>query len=244
MAQRTYDKSRNGLQEPVNGKSNGKARLNGKANGKVALNGKTARNGKNNGNGKVRLDGNCKANGKARLNGKSNGNGNGRNSTRPPRPPARVPVPCVRCGICCTYVAIEVDPPNTLRRATETLWYLYHKNVSVYYDGDEWTLQFETPCLQQGPDNRCRIYQNRPHICRDLSARNCEINSQYEGEYFSTPEQFLDYLRNHRKKIYETLRQEGFTPGGSRREATAGRPGSFFRRFQQLRRAGIAPPGP
>jgi Fe-S-cluster containining protein len=221
MAQRTYDKSRNGLHEPGRGNGNGKS--NGKGNGKA--NGKHAARGKDNGNGK--------------------GNGNGRNSSRPPRPPARVPVPCVRCGICCTYVAVEVDPPNTLRRATETLWYLYHKNVSVYYDGDEWTLQFETPCLQQDADNRCRIYESRPHICRDLSARNCEINSRYEGEYFSTPEQLLDYLKNHRKKLYETLVQEGFSPDSPRQEAKAGRPGSFFRRYRQLRQAGVStPPGP
>jgi Fe-S-cluster containining protein len=203
MAQRTYDKSRNGLQEPGGGKRNG--------------------NGRSNGNGKR--------------------DGNGGKSSSPPRPPARVPVPCLQCGLCCKYVAIEIERPSTLKRATEILWYLYHEGISVYRDGDEWTVQFETRCRQQDDDNRCRIYESRPHICRDLVARTCEVNSLNEGEYYRTPEQFLDYLKKRRKKLHQALLQGGFAPDRSaapEAAPTKRKPGSFFEHFRQVRSTGIS----
>ena len=217
MARRTYDGSGNGRQQT----GIGKGRVNGKGSGKA----------KGRGNGKA----------KGRVNGKSNGKR--LRSSALPRP-ARSAVPCLDCGLCCCYVAIEIDPPLTVKRATEALWFLYHDRISLYRDDDEWTLQFETPCRQQLDDNRCRIYPNRPHICRDLSARTCEVNSPYEGEYLTTPEAFLDFLRKKRPKVHDTLMQQGYLPEGKllRRATRANRPRTcFYDRFRQMRSARSTP---
>ena len=70
-----------------------------------------------------------------------------------PDPPL---VECTACGKCCTYVAVGVNAPNSLRRATDMLWYLYHQNVTLYRDGDgEWSVVFETRCRNLQPDLLC-----------------------------------------------------------------------------------------
>ncbi len=223
MARKTYDRSGNGRRESGNGKSRGNGNGSSKANGR--------------GNGKGRCQANGRSNGKGRYQANDRSNGKPRRASATPRP-ARSAVPCVECGICCTYVAIDIDPPLTVKRATEALWFLYHENISLYLDADEWTLQFETPCRQQRQDNRCRIYQNRPHICRELSARSCEINSPYEGEYFNAPEAFLAYLREKRPKVYDTLLREGYLPETKRsplRTSTRRELHCFIDRFRQMR---------
>ena len=35
----------------------------------------------------------------------------------------RAQVPCLTCGLCCSYVAVEIDGPSTLDAATNILWY-------------------------------------------------------------------------------------------------------------------------
>ena len=66
-------------------------------------------------------------------------------TTRIPLPMAAPPAPalkaCTECGKCCTYVSVGINPPRTLRFASDVLWYLYHDGVSVYCDGDgDWSV--------------------------------------------------------------------------------------------------------
>src|ERR1700742_17312 len=87
---------------------------------------------------------------------RSNGNGNGHGPQRSPRGKLQLPVltqpkasgtfDCAQCGLCCTYLAIEIDGPTSVKRATELLWYLYHQDVSLYLNDDDWMIQFETTC--------------------------------------------------------------------------------------------------
>ena len=79
-------------------------------------------------------------------------------------------VPCGSCALCCTYVAVEIDPPDDVENASEIVWYLYHEHVSVHYGDDEWMLQFDTRCRNLDDDRRCRIYAQRPISCRGLLA--------------------------------------------------------------------------
>lgn len=147
-------------------------------------------------------------------------------------------VPCLSCGICCTYVAAEVEGPVGIRSATEILWYLYHENVSVYRDtDDEWLLQFETRCQHLLPDNKCNIYAQRPHICRTFDERDCEVNVADEGQIFSTPGEFLAYLQEHKRAIYRKLEGRFLPP----EESLDGKPmnprklSPFEPRFRRLR---------
>jgi uncharacterized protein len=123
-------------------------------------------------------------------------------------PPAKVA--CTECGKCCTYVGIEINAPDKKRYATDILWYLYHQGVYVYRDGDgEWSVHFETRCRNLDDALLCRIYAERPHICRDFDDASCEVNAP-EGDTltFREPRAFLDWLRRERPRLYRGIEQK------------------------------------
>jgi hypothetical protein len=119
---------------------------------------------------------------------------------------------CTECGKCCTYVSVGINPPRTLRFASDVLWYLYHDRVSVYRDGDgEWSVVFETRCRHLGDDRRCAVYAHRPEICREFDNTTCEVNAPGGGLSFEEPAQFLGWLRASRPRVYRRL-AERFVP--------------------------------
>jgi Fe-S-cluster containining protein len=118
---------------------------------------------------------------------------------------------CTACGLCCTYVAIEVDQPTTVKRATQLLWYIYHGGVSLYVNEDEWMVQFETTCQYLQPDYRCGIYHTRPHICREFSEQDCEVNTGDDGLTFYTATQFMAHLQQTRPRVHAMV-AKGFAP--------------------------------
>ncbi len=141
------------------------------------------------------------------------------NSKKPKRanqPLERRPVPCTSCGFCCTYVAYDINPPTTAKRAAEILWHLYHPGVVIYYDGEDWYGQFMTRCRQLGEDGKCRIYAQRPHICREHDEKQCEVNADEPGQYFNDVNDFLAYLKQSRKRVYAALEKD-FIPLENRR---------------------------
>jgi len=123
-------------------------------------------------------------------------------------------IECTDCAKCCTYVAVGINPPTRARWATDILWYLYHEAVSVYRDGDgEWMVQFETRCRHLAFNKLCRIYPNRPHICRSFDNRSCEVNDPGGGQLFETPEQFLLYMSTERPRLYRFISKQHVVPG-------------------------------
>ncbi|HEY6877636.1 MAG TPA: YkgJ family cysteine cluster protein [Polyangiales bacterium] len=150
-------------------------------------------------------------------------------------------VPCLKCGLCCSYIAVAIDAPDSVKAATEILWHLYHDYVSVYRDSDdEWMVQFETRCRHLASDNKCKIYETRPHICRTYSEDTCEVNADDEGMSFYSPDTFLAYLQTRSKRIYAGV-QKGYLPGPEhlkpRKLGTDRAPPRFEQRFQVLRAA-------
>jgi uncharacterized protein len=142
--------------------------------------------------------------------------------TRIPLPMAAPPVltPCTECGRCCTYVSVGINGPTTVRYASDVLWYLYHDRVSVYRDGDgEWSVVFETRCRHLGPEGLCAVYADRPIICRDFDNATCEVNMP-GGRTFTTPQEFLDWLRGARPQVYWRLARR-FVPSALRGETPA-----------------------
>lgn len=149
----------------------------------------------------------------------------------------RTQVPCLTCGLCCTYIAMEINGPTTVKRASEILWQLYHDRVSVYRDSDdEWFVQFETRCQHLQADNKCGIYNDRPHVCREYSEETCEVNADDAGESFYNATEFLDFLSKKKKRIYAQL-SEGFLPRdqGVLKALNKKRSGDFRKRFTVLR---------
>lgn len=131
---------------------------------------------------------------------------------------------CTVCGKCCTYVSVGVNAPNSIRHATNMLWYLYHQNVSVYRDGEgEWSVVFETRCRNLQPDLMCSVYEHRPEICRNFDNKTCEINDPEGGLSINTPEQLMDYLRQRRPRLFEKIEARFVPPAGfAPRVATRG----------------------
>ena len=131
----------------------------------------------------------------------------------PMAPPApAVLVPCTECGKCCTYVAVGINAPTTPRTATDILWYLYHERVSVWVDSDgEWSVVFETRCRNLDQALLCTIYEKRPLICRDFDNESCEVNDPGGSRCFSSPAQFLEYLRLENPKLHRRV-MKSFAP--------------------------------
>ena len=51
-----------------------------------------------------------------------------------------------------------------------------------------------TRCKYLTPDNRCRIYFNRPKICREYTTDDCEYDEDWSfDKVFETPEQIWEY---------------------------------------------------
>lgn len=134
--------------------------------------------------------------------------------TLPVVQPSRPMIPCTECALCCTYVAVGIEAPTTVKRATDILWFLYHEKVSVFRAVDgEWYVKFETRCRNLTDDRRCGIYEQRPHRCREYDETGCEVNAPDEGKAFYTPVDFLQYLERRRKKLYRTLVRRYVPPG-------------------------------
>ncbi|HEY2734996.1 MAG TPA: YkgJ family cysteine cluster protein [Polyangiales bacterium] len=138
---------------------------------------------------------------------------------------------CTACGLCCSYVAIEVDQPSTVKRATQLLWYVYHEGVSLYVNEDEWMVQFETTCRFLQPDYRCGIYATRPHICREFSEKDCEVNTGDDGLTFYTGAEFLAHLQRSRPRVYALVQKSYLPPEASPRTELA----PFEQRFNAVR---------
>jgi uncharacterized protein len=88
---------------------------------------------------------------------------------------------CRECnGKCCRYVTTELDTPKTQRDFEDIKWFVAHKNVTVFVEKDgQWYVEFITPCKNLGDDNRCKIYEKRPEICRELTHDECEFHNGY-----------------------------------------------------------------
>jgi Fe-S-cluster containining protein len=103
-------------------------------------------------------------------------------------------------------VSVGINGPRTLRFASDILWFLYHDRVSVHRDGDgDWSVVFETPCRHLGEDRLCRVYPERPFICREFDSAGCEVNAPSGGKTFETPESFLRFLRRTRPRRFREL---------------------------------------
>jgi Fe-S-cluster containining protein len=147
------------------------------------------------------------------------------------------------CALCCTYVAVDTDSPNTVKNAAQILWFLYHENVSIYVEDDDWIVQLESRCRHLQDDNRCGIYEQRPHMCREYDERDCEVNARVVGETFTTPSEYLEALRKRHPRVYSLLAKR-YMPDAAiidgRKPRGAMKP--FIQRFETLRSAVHGPP--
>jgi uncharacterized protein len=106
---------------------------------------------------------------------------------------------CDGCaGMCCKYVAIEIDAPEDLNDFENIKWYVCHKNINVFISEDnEWFVEFLTPCKFLNENGFCNNYDNRPLICREYSQENCLFyNKDYSEKYtFKKIEDVEEYIK-------------------------------------------------
>lgn len=95
------------------------------------------------------------------------------------------------------------------------LWYLYHRDISVYqaHDGD-WYLLAPADCGNLTPDGLCAVYLNRPYICREYELDGCEGTSAAPPEKlrFDDAPSFLAWLRMSRPSLWERSLTAGVVP--------------------------------
>jgi Fe-S-cluster containining protein len=113
---------------------------------------------------------------------------------------------CRRCGAkCCRYICLQIDTPEDFEQFEDVRWYLAHRGTSVHVDEGDWYLSVPVVCDELGPGDLCRIYENRPLICRKYSQDGCDFTGGdygYEQE-FHTPDELEAYLR-------ETMGEKAF----------------------------------
>ncbi len=106
--------------------------------------------------------------------------------------------PCEGCGArCCRYLATEIDAPESRRDLDDIRWYLLHRDVSVFRDAEgRWYLAFASPCEALDESGRCRIYADRPQLCRDhgRTPGSCEASGPLYREQFRTVAEFEAWL--------------------------------------------------
>jgi Fe-S-cluster containining protein len=105
---------------------------------------------------------------------------------------------CEHCtALCCRYIALPLDEPESRRDYDDIRWYLLHEGVSVFVEDGDWYICVQTVCRHLQPDHRCGIYETRPRICREYSTDNCDYHSGDYGweQHFTCPEHLDEYVR-------------------------------------------------
>ena len=97
-------------------------------------------------------------------------------------------------GKCCRYFSLPIDTPHSWDDYDSIRWYLAHGQTLVYVVEEQWYLLVKTRCQYLTADNRCRIYFNRPKICREYTTDECEYEEDWSfTKMFETPEQIWEY---------------------------------------------------
>jgi Fe-S-cluster containining protein len=112
--------------------------------------------------------------------------------------------PCVEClADCCQEVAVPINTPTDKKGWDEIRWLVAHKNVQVFKDHEnDWLVEFITPCEKLDSHNMCKIYNSRPHICKEYSHKDC-VKVDPDGYYkilFKNLEEVDAYLKNKNYK--------------------------------------------
>jgi len=119
---------------------------------------------------------------------------------------------CDKCDAkCCRYFCFEIDKPDDYDEFEDIRWYLCHEGVTVHIDNGDWYISIDNRCLMLDAAGYCRIYDDRPLICRKYSQAKCDLTSGHYGydEEFHTPEEIDAYARKTLgKKLYEQQKKK------------------------------------
>jgi len=105
-------------------------------------------------------------------------------------------ITCDECtGRCCRRIVIEIDKPDTEDDYLDIFWYIFHPLLSVYIDGDDgWCVQVPSACKFLSGDGKCKIYEDRPPICRTSKVEDCDLNKPEVKAAFPNGKAYADWL--------------------------------------------------
>lgn len=109
---------------------------------------------------------------------------------------------CKKCaGLCCRYLALPIETPESKDDHDDVRWYLAHEGISIFVEKGDWYIQIANRCKHLTRDNLCEIYESRPRICRGYEDDNCDYHSGDYGYelHFGSLEEFDEYLAKNGK---------------------------------------------
>lgn len=118
-----------------------------------------------------------------------------------PRPDPSLPKPAILCdrcvALCCRYIALPLDTPESASDFDDIRWYLMHENVHVFVEDETWYIGIAVRCKNLAADNRCLVYETRPRICRGYDTDECEWHgTEYRYEHlFTSADQLEAFAR-------------------------------------------------
>jgi len=106
---------------------------------------------------------------------------------------------CEKCtGLCCRYFALPIDTPEDKGDYEDIRWFLCHEDITVFVEDGDWYINIKNKCSHLSEkDNRCRIYNNRPRICRGYRHGDCDfVEGEYDYElHFINDKQMEEYIK-------------------------------------------------
>jgi len=115
---------------------------------------------------------------------------------------------CAGCVKCCTYVAVEIDPPGSPVDYDQWIWALHHKTISIYIEKPQkWFLCVDAVCEQLNDQGRCSIYGRHPVLCREYDPRECERRLPLTEikAWFHNAYEFEAWIQRQRPKHWARL---------------------------------------
>lgn len=105
---------------------------------------------------------------------------------------------CDKCNsLCCRYFALPIETPEDRGDYDDIRWFLCHKDITVFVEDDDWYINIKNKCNNLTKDNRCKIYDKRPRICRQYRHKECDfIEGEYDYElHFTSAKQMEEYIK-------------------------------------------------
>ncbi|MFC1742209.1 YkgJ family cysteine cluster protein [Nanoarchaeota archaeon] len=108
---------------------------------------------------------------------------------------------CQECkGKCCRSMAIQIPKPKTEEDFENLKWYTYHGDIFVYLDDDgDWLAEIPIRCEHLTKSSHCKIYNNRPPICRAYDPKTCN-NANDQVIIFRTAKDVDRYVEKLKKQ--------------------------------------------
>ncbi len=129
---------------------------------------------------------------------------------------------CRECGgKCCQYFCFQIDEPDSFEEFDDIRWFLLHEDITVHVDEGDWYISIANRCKALAEDGRCKLYEDRPLICRRYTMDTCDFTSGDYGyeDHFRTPEDIEAYAKKVLgKKAYKRARQKAYARA-ARKEA-------------------------